>query len=162
MKIAGICLVLLTATHCSRGPVPEPVEFDYLGIYSGQDGHRFQPTVREECRSIVFDSLGGVYTVGVQSNATDLLNSTRQFISLGRWEGVHWTSIAKVNERDGFVYSPAAVADEDGGFWIAWSEFNESEQDFDVYARHWDGSGFGDVLRVSDGRGLPFTHKSCS
>lgn len=153
MRIAGICLVLLTATQCAREPVPEPIEFDYLEIYSGQEGHRFHPTVREECRSIVFDSHGGVYTIGVQSNATDLLNSTRQFISLGRWEGDHWTSIAKVNGRDGFVYSPVAVADEKGGLWIAWSEFNESEQDFGVYARHWDGHSLGQMSRVSDGRG---------
>ncbi len=153
MKIAGVLLVLVAATHCTQQPVREPVVYDYQGIYSGQGGHRFHPTVREECRSVLFDSTGRVHTIGVQSNATDLLNATRQFISLGRWEGDHWTSIAKVNERDGYVYSPAAVADEEGGIWIAWSEFNEIEQDFDVYARHWDGRGFGSVARLSAGRG---------
>lgn len=100
-----------------------------------------------------FDSGGTVYTVGVQSNATDLLNSTRQFISLGRWEGDHWTTVAKVSERDGYVYSPVAVPGGDAGLWIAWSEFNEIEQDFDIYARHWDGRRLGPVSRVGPGRG---------
>ena len=87
------------------------IDYAYVDIYTGQDGHRFHPTVREECRSVVFDSEDGVYTIGVQSNSSDTRNATRQFISLGRWEGDHWTSIAKVSERDGYVYNPAAAAD---------------------------------------------------
>lgn len=149
MKLLGICAVVLLAAHCAQERSPDPIEFNYLDIYSAQGGHRFHPTVREECRSVLFDSNGAVYTVGVQSNTTDLLNSTRQFISLGRWEGDHWTSIERVNERDGFVYSPAAVADKDGGIWIAWSEFNERERDFDVYTRHWNGQSLGEISRVS-------------
>ena len=149
MNLARISLALVAATLCAQ----ERIEYSYLSIYSGQDGHRFQPTIREECRSVVFDSRGTVYTVGVQSNATDLLNSTRQFISLGRWHGDHWTALARVNERDGYVYSPAVAADGNQGLWIAWSEFNDIEQGFDVYARQWDGSGFGPISRVSSGRG---------
>ena len=153
MRLPGICAVLLFATHCAQEPAPEPLEFSYLEVYSGQDGHRFHPTVREECRSVLFDSNGAVYTVGVQSNTTDLLNSTRQFISFGRWKGDHWTSIAKVNGRDGYVYSPAAVADSTGGIWIAWSEFDEAGQDFDVFVRHWDGQELGEITRISSGAG---------
>ena len=149
MRFARTCLALAAATLCAQ----EPIEYSYLGIYSGQGGHRFHPTAREECRSVLFDSRGTVYTLGVQSNGADRRNATRQFVSLGRWEGDHWTSIAKVGERDGFVYSPAGVADGEGGIWIAWSEFNEIEQNFDVYARHWNGSEFGRVSRVSAGRG---------
>ncbi len=124
MRIACASLVAVAATVWAQGPV----EYAYLDIYSGQGGNRFHPTTREECRSVLRDSRGAVYTIGVQSNATDRLNSTRQFVSLGRWQGDHWTSIAKVNDRDGCVYSPAAVADSAGGIWIAWSEFNELEQ----------------------------------
>lgn len=153
MKIAGISLVLLVVVNCNQGPAPPALEYDYTTVSSGQNGHRFHPTVREECRSVLFDSQNEVYTIGVQSNGTDTLNSTRQFISLGHWSGDHWTSIAKVNDRDGFVYSPVAVADDNGGLWITWTEFNENEQDFDVYARHWDGSALGDVSRVSTGSG---------
>ena len=153
MRLHGICAALLLATHCTQEPAPEPLEFSYLEVYSGQDGHRFHPTVREECRSVLFDSNGTVHTVGVQSNTTDLLNSTRQFISLGRWKGDHWTPIAKVNGRDGYVYSPAAVADSTGGIWIAWSEFDETGQDFDVFVRHWDGQELGEITRISSGAG---------
>ena len=153
MRLPGICAVLLFEMHCAQEPAPEPLEFSYLEVYSGQDGHRFHPTVREECRSVLFDSNGAVHTVGVQSNTTDLLNSTRQFISLGRWQGDHWTSIAKVNGRDGYVYSPAAVADSTGGIWIAWSEFDEARQDFDVFVRHWDGQELGEITRISSGAG---------
>ncbi len=145
MKHTAIAFIVLAVTLGAQ----EPIAYDYVDIYSGQDGHRFHPTVREECRSIVAASDGTIYTLGVQSNATDVLNATRQFVSLGRWQGDHWTSIAKVNERDGYVYSPVAVADANGGLWIAWSEFNEIEQDFDVYSRHWHSGGFGPVLRVS-------------
>ena len=144
-------IAALGAQQAAAQPAPE-VEYAYLDIYSQQDGHRFQPTVREECRSIVFDSEGAVYTVGVQSNDVDTRNATRQFISLGRWQGDHWTSIAKVNERDGYVYNPAAAADGNGGLWIAWAEFNAVEQDWDIYARHWDGAAFGPVSRLSTGQ----------
>ena len=149
MNLLRASLALVVATLCAQ----EPLEYTYLSIYSGQNGHRFQPTVRQECRSVVFDSEGMVYTVGVQSNATDLLNATRQFVSLGRWEDDHWTSLGRVNERDGYVYSPVAAADSDRGLWVTWSEFNDIEQDFDIYARHWDGGSFGPVTRVSSGQG---------
>ncbi len=161
MKISLLSLPLalvfpaaaLWAQQASAQTAPA-VEYAYTDIYSQQDGHRFHPTVREECRSIVFDSEGAVYTVGVQSNDVDTRNATRQFISLGRWQGDHWTSIAKVNERDGYVYNPAAAADGNGGLWIAWAEFNDVEQDWDIYARHWDGAAFGPVSRLSHGRPL--------
>ena len=131
----------------------QSVDYTYLDIYNQQDGHRFQATVRQECRSIVFDSEGELYTVGVQSNATDTLNSTRQFVSLGRWQGDHWTEIAKVNSRDGYVYSPAAAADDRGGLWIAWAEFDEVERDWAVYARRWDGTSFDPITQISTGSG---------
>ncbi len=148
-----LLLVLIFALATMALSAQEPIEYSYNDIYSGQDGHRFQPTPREECRSVIFDSKGAVYSVGVQSNGSDTLNATRQFISLGRWQGDHWSSIEKVSARDGYVYSPAAAADSNGGLWIAWSEFNDVEQDWDVYARHWDGSSLGAISRVSPGRG---------
>ncbi len=149
MKSFRVSLVLAATSLCAQ----EPIEYTYRQIYDQQDGHRFQPTVRQECRSLVLDGKGAVYTVGVQSSATDRLNATRQFVSLGGWRGDHWTGIAKVNERDGYVYNPAVASEGDSGLWIAWSEFNEIEQDFDVYARHWNGKEFGSVSRVSAGRG---------
>ena len=149
MSVLRLSLVLIAGALCAQ----EPIEYAYQEIYDAQNGHRFQPTVRQECRSVVFGSDGTIYTVGIQSNATDLLNSTRQFVSLGRWRGDHWSEIARVNELDGYVYSSVAAADNAGGLWIAWSEFNEVEQDFDVYSRHWDGANLGPVSRVSSGRG---------
>ena len=149
MNSPRAALAFVVATLCAQ----EPIEYTYLSIYSAQNGHRFQPTVRQECRSIIFDSEGTVHTVGIQSNATDLLNATRQFVSLGRWSDDHWTSLGRVNERDGYVYSSVAAADGDRGLWVAWSEFNDIEQDFDIYARYWDGDSFGAVTRVSSGRG---------
>ena len=53
----------------------QPIDYACVDIYSGQDGHRFHPTVREECRSVVFDSEDGVYTIGVQSNGSDTRNA---------------------------------------------------------------------------------------
>ncbi len=149
MPLLRLSLVLLAGALCAQ----DPIEYSYQEIYDAQDGHRFQPTVRQECRGVIFGSDGTVYTIGIQSNGTDRLNSTRQFVSLGRWRGDHWSEIAKLNELDGYVYSSVAAADNAGGLWIAWSEFNEVEQDFDVYARHWDGTGLGPVSRVSSGRG---------
>ena len=148
----AVAAAALGARPTPAQPAPA-VEYAYLDVYSQQDGNRFHPTMREECRSIVFDGKGAVYTVGVQSNDVDTRNATRQFISLGRWRGDHWTPIAKVNERDGYAYSPAAAADGNGGLWIAWAEFNGIEQDWDVYARYWDGAAFGPVSRLSPGRG---------
>jgi len=149
MSLLRLSLVLLAGALCAQ----DPIEYTYQEIYDAQNGHRFQPTVRQECRNVVFGSDGTIYTVGIQSNATDLLNSTRQFVSLGRWRGDHWSEIGRVNELDGYVYSSVAAADDAGGLWIAWSEFNEVEQDFDVYVRHWDGASLGPVSRVSSGRG---------
>ena len=150
-----VCVLSAASPWAQQAPAqPAPtVDYAYLDVYSQQEGARFHPTVREECRSIVFDGKGVVYTVGVQSNDVDTRNATRQFISLGRWRGDHWTPVARVNERDGYVYSPAAAADGRGGLWIAWAEFNDVEQDWDIYARHWDGAAFGPVSRLSPGRG---------
>ncbi len=148
--VALLCALVFPAAALRA---QQPADYSYLDIYSQQDGHRFHPTAREECRSVVFDSKGAVYTVGVQSNDADTRNATRQFISLGRWQGDHWTSIAKVNERDGYVYNPAAAADGNGGLWVAWAEFNEVEQDWDIHARHWNGAAFGPASRLSPGRG---------
>ena len=149
MTLVRCALLLVASALCAQ----EPIDYSYSQIYSGQDGHRFQPTVREECRSIIFGSDKTVYTVGVQSNNTDKLNATRQFISLAHWKGDHWTQIGRVNARDGYVYNSAAAADANGGLWITWAEFNDVEQDFDVYVRHWDGSRLGAISRVSKGRG---------
>lgn len=131
----------------------EPVDYPYDQIYTQQGGHRFQPTVREECRSVVLDSAGNVYTVGVQSNGPDTLNATRQFVSLGRWQRDHWSAVAKVSLRDGYAYSPAMAADGNGGLWIAWSEFNQVERDWAVYARYWDGDSLGSAAQISTGLG---------
>ena len=139
---------------CVTGLVAqEPVDYLYNDIYTQQDGHRFQPTVREECRSVVLDSEGTVYTVGVQSNGPDTLNATRQFVSLGRWQRDHWSALEKVSLRDGYAYSPAMAADEKGGLWIAWSEFNQVERDWAVYARYWDGDSLGSASQISTGLG---------
>lgn len=145
----AICLVASVTGLSAQ----EPVDYPYNAIYSQQDGHRFQPTVREECRSVVLDSAGNVYTVGVQSNGPDTLNATRQFVSLGRWQGDHWSALAKVSLRDGYAYSPALVADSKGGLWIAWSEFNQVERDWAVYARYWDGDSLGSAAQISSGLG---------
>ena len=69
MTLVRCALLLLASALCAQ----EPIDYSYSQIYSGQDGHRFQPTVREECRSIIFGSDKTVYTVGVQSNKTDKL-----------------------------------------------------------------------------------------
>lgn len=153
MKVSRHAVGFLSVAFAVALQAQEPIDYSYTAIYSQQGGHRFQPTVREECRNVVFDSEGAVYTVGVQSNGSDSLNATRQFISLGRWQGDHWRSLAKVSPHDGYVYSPAAAADGAGGLWIAWSQFDEVERDWAVFARYWDGAALGPVSQVSSGRG---------
>lgn len=110
-------------------------------------------TPREECRLLAPDSRGGLWTIGVASNGEPRRNSTRQYISLGRYEGVHWNSVARVS-ADGYVFSPAAAtADSRGGLWITWAEFNDAERNWDIQARYWDGAKLGATQRLSSNRG---------
>ena len=145
--------ILHLAAVCSLAQSTEPIVFDYETVRSQQNGNRHHITTRQECRSVVLGSDETPFTVGVESNGSNLYNATRQFIALNAWKGDHWTALGKVSERDGYVYTPAMAADTQGGVWIAWSQFNEIEQDWDVYARHFDGSRFGKVTRVSSNRG---------
>lgn len=115
--------------------------------------YRLHATPRQECGQLVFGNSGEVWTIGVQSDGDPRLNETREFIALGRYHGVHWDVVARVNESPGFVYWPAMTADENGGLWITWSELDKSSGNWDVFARHFDGKQLGDVERVSENAG---------
>ena len=143
-----ILLLHLVAAGClaqSNGPIV----FSYETVRAQQNGNWHHITTRQECRSVVLGSEGTAFTVGVESNGSNLFNATRQYIALNAWKGDHFVALGKVSERDGYVYTPAMAADAQGGVWIAWSQFNEIERDWDVYARHFHGSRFGKVTRVS-------------
>ena len=102
------------------------------------DGNIWHNTPRQECRSLVTDSRGRLWTIGVESDGDEERNATRQFISLGRFEDVHWTPKLAVT-HPGAVYYPAAAADQKGGLWLAWSEFDDHARTWRVHSAYFDG-----------------------
>ena len=101
-------------------------------------GNLWHNTPRQECRSIVVDSLGRIWTIGIESDGEETRNATRQFLALGRFEDAHWTPKLHVTQP-GFVYSPAAAPDKKGGLWLAWSEFDTRADNWRVRVGYFDG-----------------------
>jgi hypothetical protein len=101
-------------------------------------GNLLHATLREDCRSMLVDSLGRMWTVGIQSDGSEELNTTRQFLSIGLFEDAHWTAKARLTES-GYTFFPAAVPDKRGGLWISWTQFDERARNWRVHAAYFDG-----------------------
>jgi hypothetical protein len=102
------------------------------------EGDLQHPTPRQECRFLIRDSLKRLWTLGIENDGDERLSSTRQAIVLGRFEGVHWSPVESLVD-DWWLYSPTAAADDKGGLWIAWSEWNQPLQFWIIRAIYWDG-----------------------
>ena len=102
------------------------------------DGDLQHPTPPQECRFLIRDSRQRLWTLGIENEGDDRLNATRQAVVLGRFEGVHWSQVNRL-VTDWYVYAPTAVADDKGGLYIAWSEWNEPNQVWIIRALYFDG-----------------------
>jgi hypothetical protein len=120
-------------------------------------GNLVHTTPRQEARSIVSDSMGRIWTIGVESDGEEERNATRQFLTIARFEDVHWTPVLQVTSP-GYVFSPAAASDNRGGLWLAWAEFDQGARNWFVRAAYFNngtlvegprriGSGNGPELR---------------
>jgi hypothetical protein len=127
--------LVLLAQNPSRKAADDPIP---PAAIMQSDGDLQHPTPRQECRFLIRDSLKRLWTLGVESTGSQQLNSTRQAIVLGRFEGVHWSQVERLVD-DWWVYSPTAAADDKGGLWIAWSEWNQPHQFWIIRALYWDG-----------------------
>ena len=103
-------------------------------------------TPRQECRLLVQDSEGRVWTVGIETDGPETKMASRQKLVLARVTDEAWEPVADVAEP-GVLYYPSVAADREGGLWIAWSEF-ESRR-WDVYVRHFDGAELGQPRRLT-------------
>jgi hypothetical protein len=102
------------------------------------DGDLQHPTPRQECRFLIRDSQKRLWTLGIENEGNERLNATRQSVVLGRFEGVHWSEVHRL-VAGWFVYAPTAVADDKGGLYIAWSEWNQPGQIWIIRALYFDG-----------------------
>ena len=100
------------------------------------EGHRL---------ALITDSRGRLWTIGVESDGDEERNATRQFISLGRFEDVHWSPMLAVT-HPGAVYYPAAAPDRKGGLWLAWCEFDDRAQTWRVHTADFDGEKLTDAV----------------
>ncbi|MFQ6130484.1 MAG: hypothetical protein ACE5R4_00460 [Armatimonadota bacterium] len=104
-------------------------------------------TPRQECRSVVADSEGNVWTVGIETDGPETSMDSRQKIVLGRWTEEEWEPVADL-AGPGVLYFPAVAADNAGGLWVAWCQFEGGN--WDVYARHFDGDDAEKPHRLTD------------
>src|ERR1043166_1690474 len=118
-----VVLMFGVLSACAQN-VPPPSDFIQGSKVMTGTGNLLHTTLREDCRSIVFDARGRVWTVGIQSDGSEELNATRQFLSIGLFEDAHWTPTARIT-ASGYVFFPAVAPDEKGGFWLSWTQFND-------------------------------------
>ncbi len=147
MNKLAACLLILSST----GIAQDGLVLD-AALLDGTNGSILHTTPRQECRGVIITGNDRVFTLGVESDGSNLLNETRQFVSLAAWKDDHWVRLGSVSDS-GYAYSPAAAPDGRNGLWIAWAQFNAIARDWDIYARHYDGQQFGETTRVSSNRG---------
>jgi len=105
------------------------------------DGDIQHPTPRQECRLLIRDSRKRLWTLGIENGGDERLNTTFQAVVLGRFEGVHWSEVSRL-VRNGPVYAPTATADDKGGIYLAWSEWNVPNHIWIIRAIYFDGEKF--------------------
>jgi hypothetical protein len=101
------------------------------------DGDLQHPTPRQECRILIRDSRQRLWTLGIENDGDERLNATRQAVVPGRFEGVHWSPANRLI-TNWYVYAPTAAADDKGGLYVAWSEWNQQNQVWIIRALYFD------------------------
>ena len=121
--------------NAARKPPPETITAPEI---MQSDGDLQHPTPRQECRFLIRDSRQRLWTLGIENDGDERLNATRQAVVLGRFEGVHWSPVNRL-VTNGYVYAPTAAADDKGGLYVAWSEWNQPNRVWIIRALYFDG-----------------------
>jgi len=117
-KHSGFTLTLVVLTFGALSAfaqnVAPPSDFIQGSKVMTGTGILLHTTLREDCRSIVFDAHGRIWTVGIQSDGSEELNATRQFLSVGLFDGAHWSQSSAIDQSAGPELRSAIVVEPDG------------------------------------------------
>ncbi len=108
-------------------------------------GQPTNPARQQECRSLLPDGKGGVWTVSVMTEGEPTANDSNQKVVLGRFDGKQWQPVEDVTEP-GTVYFPA-IAGGGKNVWVAYAQLQRFS--WDVFVRPFDGENLGEEARLT-------------